>query len=176
MHRPERAFIKGGKRVASYSSWKEDGPTSQSKRPLIKLSSPPDRSIELLYRESWSLMRNRWHARSPRGRRLFRPLTLSLSLPIFFFSSFFSPLSSLSVSLSLPVTREMFNKNSSRASTGRKCRRWGACTARSSGGIETEFHGTFERRRGTGRGGFLDSPHSRRGQPWRSFRSRLARA
>lgn len=64
----------------------------------------------------------------------------------------------------LPFSREMFNKNSSRASTGRKCRRWCArrVLSRNRSGIPFENEewrggGRVTRRR---RDAFLNSPHS----------------
>lgn len=102
----------------------------KGKRPLIKLSSTPDQFIEAsLSRERererekdrW-LMRNRCHDASSRerGHRVFPSLSLSLLVSCSYFFLF------LPLFFRLPFSREMFNKNSSRAWTGRKCRRWSA--------------------------------------------------
>lgn len=71
----------------------------------------------------------------------------------------------------LPFSREMFNKNSSRASTGRKCRRWGTSCARRVESLSRNRSGIpwDVRKRGLDGGGrgttrrrdaFLNSPHS----------------
>ena len=177
MHRPEPAFIKGGKRVAELDR-DEMGQRRMGKRPLIKLSSPPDRSIELLYREGWFLMRNRWHVLPLRFRdsnpvSSSVPPSLFLSLFLFFFFFFFL---SLSLSLSLCPWREMFNKNSWRASTDRKCRRWSACTRRwSSRSIGAEFHGSLRTKTRETRRRWLLKFHAWQGRAQsfnRLFRSR----
>lgn len=117
-------------------------------------------------------MRNRCRvASSPRGRghRVFPPSSSFASFlvlaPFFFLPPLFSR---------LPFSREMFNKNSSRASTGRKCRRWGTSCARRVESLSRNRSGIpwDVRKRGLDGGGrgttrrrdaFLNSPHSGHG-------------